>query len=71
MRAKVITFCVLSAALASTAQGQNFEAKVTWDAPSFFNPRPMDDLGLYFTSIERANSGSATGWRRSGARAAI
>jgi hypothetical protein len=70
MRAKVITFCVLSAALASTAQGQDFEAKVTWDAPSFFNPRPMDDIGLYFTSIERANSGSATGlaaiWRQSG-----
>jgi hypothetical protein len=29
MRAKVITMCVLSAALASTAQAQNFEAKVT------------------------------------------
>jgi hypothetical protein len=62
--------CVLSAVLASTAQAQDYEAKVTWDAPSFFNPRPMDDLGLYFTSIERANSGSATGlaaiWRQSG-----
>ena len=70
MRTKIITMCVLSVALASTARAQNFEAKVTWDAPSFFNPRPMDDIGLYFTSVERANSGSATGlaaiWRQSG-----
>jgi hypothetical protein len=45
-------------------------AAQAWDAPMYFNPRPMDDIGLYFTRTNRTSGGDANGligiWRQSG-----
>ena len=57
--------CVIAAgALASDAGAQ------AWDAPSFFSPRPMDDIGLYVMRTDRSVFSDLTGlvgiWRQSG-----
>ena len=69
MRRFVLIALALTSAAAMQAQAQN-EVKISWDAPSFFNPRPMDDIGVYYTSVQRASFGNANGlaaiWRQSG-----
>jgi hypothetical protein len=41
-----------------------------WDAPLFFSPRPMDDIGLYYVNSDRSGFDNANGlkaiWRQSG-----
>lgn len=37
-----------------------------WDAPSFFSPRPHDDLGLYAFVPEHGELGAQAIWRQSG-----
>jgi hypothetical protein len=41
-----------------------------WDAPLFFSPRPMDDLGLYYINSDRTGDDNSNGlkliWRQSG-----
>jgi hypothetical protein len=42
-------------------------AAQSWDAPSFFSPRPGEDLGLYGVTAEGADEwGIAAIWRQSG-----
>lgn len=41
----------------------------TWDAPTFFSPKPMDDIGLYYfrSSFGNSNVNGLKGiWRQSG-----
>jgi hypothetical protein len=62
---------VAAVLLLATAQGASAQR---WDAPLFFAPRPMDDLGLYYVRTDRdtdfADFGDANGlkviWRQSG-----
>lgn len=62
---------VTAVLLLATAQGASAQR---WDAPLFFGPRPMDDLGLYFVRTDRndefLNVDDANGlkliWRQSG-----
>ncbi|MEX2283440.1 MAG: hypothetical protein WEE89_13235 [Gemmatimonadota bacterium] len=62
------TFFTISAALLTgiPVSGQ----QIAWDAPSFFSPRPMDDIGLYVSQTQYPGGGSSTGlsgiWRQSG-----
>lgn len=37
-----------------------------WDTPSFFPPRPGDDLGIYFVQPDGADWGLAGIWRQAG-----
>jgi hypothetical protein len=62
---KTWLICVMGGVtLATDATAQS------WDAPSFFGPRPMDDIGIYISRTERRFGGDATGlsaiWRQSG-----
>jgi hypothetical protein len=57
MTARVIALAVLGVALVSNASAQ-------WSAPSFLPPRPGDDIGIYFSSIE--NFGVQGIWRQQG-----
>jgi hypothetical protein len=70
MRKFVWLLCALPAVAVSQVAAQDVESKISWDIPSFFSPRPMDDIGLYYTSSERASRGNANGlaaiWRQSG-----
>ena len=56
------TALIFTTAIGASAQ--------TWDAPTFFAPRPMDDLGLYFFKSDRENFSDPSGlkliWRQSG-----
>ena len=69
MRRYVFVALALSALAGTSVQAQQ-EVKISWDAPSFFSPHPMDDVGLYYTSVQRASTGNANGltaiWRQSG-----
>ena len=44
--------------------------KLSFDIPSFFTPQPMDDIGIYITSIDEGFADNSTGlaviWRQSG-----
>ena len=66
MKAATFIGIISLAVTAASASAQ----QIAWDAPSFFSPRPMDDIGLY---VGRSNLGSdfnVTGlsliWRQSG-----
>ena len=39
---------------------------IAWDAPSFFSPRPMDDIGLYVSRTGGVSTGLSGIWRQSG-----
>jgi hypothetical protein len=61
-------FVVTTALLLVTATGASAQQ---WDAPLFFSPRPMDDLGLYYVNTDRDfGNDNANGlkliWRQSG-----
>lgn len=60
-------FVVTTALLLATATGASAQQ---WDAPLFFSPRPMDDLGLYYINSDRSGFDNANGlkliWRQSG-----
>lgn len=62
---RIVGTAVLMLATAGSASAQK------WDAPLFFSPRPMDDIGLYYTStdlccgLDNAN-GLRLIWRQSG-----
>lgn len=62
-------FALLAAAFTLCAVTGSSAQLASWDAPMFFAPRPMDDLGLYVTRTDQA-FGNATGlmgiWRQSG-----
>jgi hypothetical protein len=45
MRLRALLVAVLALGLAS-------EGRAQWSAPSFLPPRPADDIGIYFSSIE-------------------
>lgn len=68
MLKRVLVTAVL---LFATAQGASAQR---WDAPLFFSPRPMDDVGIYYVRTDRDNDfggfGDANGlqliWRQSG-----
>src|SRR5687767_7443568 len=54
--------------LIATATGASAQQ---WDAPLFFSPYPMDDIGLYYVSSDRADgfdnsNGLKAIWRQSG-----
>ena len=57
-----------TALLVVTASGAS--AQSGWDAPTFFSPRPMDDIGLYVFKTDASTIGDPTGlkliWRQSG-----
>jgi hypothetical protein len=43
--------------------------RTAWDEPSFFSPRPMDDIGIYITRANRTRrdpTGLSAIWRQSG-----
>ena len=57
-----------SSLLLATATGASAQQ---WDAPLFFSPYPMDDIGLYYISADREagfdnSSGLKAIWRQSG-----
>jgi hypothetical protein len=59
----VTTFLLLVTAQGASAQ--------KWDAPLFFSPRPMDDIGAYYVSSNRCcgfdnSNGLKLIWRQSG-----
>jgi hypothetical protein len=62
---------IIAVLLGATAQGAFAQR---WDAPLFFSPRPMDDVGLYYMRTDRdtdfGDFGDASGlkliWRQSG-----
>lgn len=60
---------VLTAAFTAAFAGSAF-AQAGWDAPTFFSPRPMDDIGIYAFKTNAASIGNPTGlkliWRQSG-----
>lgn len=60
---------IFTAALTATFTG-NASAQAGWDAPTFFSPRPMDDVGIYAFKTNAASIGDPTGlkliWRQSG-----
>lgn len=64
-KTKVWAFAVVCALV---LQGE--AAAQSWDAPMFFSPRSMDDIGLYVTRTNRTISDDLTGlvaiWRQSG-----
>jgi hypothetical protein len=62
---KLALTTALVAAMTSGASAQ------TWDAPTFFAPRALDDLGLYYFKTDRAgqfddSNGLKVIWRQSG-----
>jgi hypothetical protein len=64
LRCALITTTVLLV----TATGASAQQ---WDAPLFFSPRPMDDVGLYYINSDRTEGfGNSNGlkliWRQSG-----
>jgi hypothetical protein len=60
MRIRAFVPAVLLALTAVPAAPQ------AWDSPSFFSPRPGEDIGLYLVSPERGDLGFAGIWRQSG-----
>jgi hypothetical protein len=60
---------VITVALSAAFTGSAF-AQAGWDAPTFFSPRPMDDVGIYGFKTDAASIGDPTGlkliWRQSG-----
>lgn len=65
LKRTVLTTLAITAVLASQAQAQ-----VGWDAPTFFSPRPMDDVGIYAFKTNASSLSDPTGlkiiWRQSG-----
>lgn len=59
---RTIIIAVLAAPLfATSAHAQK------WDAPLFFSPRPMDDIGIYYTRTSQGDFNGLRGiWRQSG-----
>ncbi len=65
MHKRILVTAIL---LLATAQGASAQK---WDAPLFFSPRPMDDVGLYYVSTDRCcgfdnSNGLKVIWRQSG-----
>ncbi|MGH7472126.1 MAG: hypothetical protein ACRENP_29600 [Longimicrobiales bacterium] len=62
---RIMMGLLMLAGLSASASAQ----RIAWDEPSFFSPRPMDDIGLYITRVNRS-AGDPTGmsaiWRQSG-----
>ena len=60
---------VITVALSAAFTGTAF-AQAGWDAPTFFSPRPMDDVGIYGFKTDSDFLGDPTGvkliWRQSG-----
>jgi hypothetical protein len=60
---------VLTAALTAAFAG-SASAQAGWDAPTFFSPRQMDDVGIYAFKTDAGSIGDPTGlkliWRQSG-----
>jgi hypothetical protein len=56
----LIGTALLASAAAVPAAGQ------AWDEPSFFSPRPGEDVGLYAVRAEGGDWGAAAIWRQSG-----
>lgn len=61
---------LLVAILATPVFAGTSAAQVGWDAPTFFSPRPMDDVGIYAFKTDAAALDDPTGlklvWRQSG-----
>lgn len=59
----------LTVALTAVFAG-SASAQAGWDAPTFFSPRPMDDIGIYVFKTDAPRIGDPTGlkliWRQSG-----
>ena len=59
----------ITVALSAAFTG-NALAQAGWDAPTFFSPRPMDDVGIYAFKTDFERIDDATGlkliWRQSG-----
>src|SRR5687768_15799977 len=59
----------ITVALSAAFTGSAF-AQAGWDAPTFFRPRPMDDVGIYGFKTDSDFLGDPTGiklmWRQSG-----
>jgi hypothetical protein len=59
----------ITVALGAVFTGSAF-AQAGWDAPTFFSPRPMDDVGIYAFKTDFENFEDQTGlkliWRQSG-----
>ena len=66
MRTTVLMISAATLLLGSSLNAQ----QIAWDTPSFFSPRPMDDIGLYVSQIQYPGGESSTGlsaiWRQSG-----
>ena len=66
MRTPVLMISAATLLLGSSLNAQ----QIAWDTPSFFSPRPMDDIGLYVSQIQYPGGESSTGlsaiWRQSG-----
>lgn len=64
------TRSILSALAFLVVSAGQAVAQVGWDAPTFFSPRPMDDIGIYAFKTDAASLGDPTGlkliWRQSG-----
>ena len=60
---------IMATAMTAVFTGSAF-AQSGWDAPTFFSPRPMDDVGIYAFKTDAASIGDPTGlkliWRQSG-----
>ena len=60
---------VMTVALVAAFTG-SASAQAGWDAPTFFSPRPMDDVGIYGFKTDSDFLGDPTGlkliWRQSG-----
>jgi hypothetical protein len=60
LRRSIGVACALFVGIASPAFGQH------WDTPTFFSPRPHDDLGVYALKPEIGDWGVVGIWRQSG-----
>jgi hypothetical protein len=66
MRAKAVLGMLMLLAVMQAPAGAQL---IWWDAPSYFSPRPMDDIGLYVnrsTGGEIDVTGLSAIWRQSG-----
>jgi hypothetical protein len=65
LKRTLLSTLAITAAFATQASAQ-----VGWDAPTFFSPRPMDDVGIYAFKTNANSLGDPTGlkliWRQSG-----
>ena len=72
IRTFILTLGFCSLVVPASAQDVEIRSYLNWDAPMFFAPRPLDDLGLYVVQTKRPDfdGGDATGlqgiWRQTG-----